>query len=86
MMAFERLERLVAEADVGSWDPDRPARAVVVRDDGSAGLRFETLRRDGTWALAHEEPAVALADDAAVDDLVARALSTFLMKHPTWPR
>ena len=68
------------------WDPARPTRVQVVDEGCLTGLRFFVKRRDGSWSLAHEELPVALATPADVDELLARALSIFLMKHPGWPR
>lgn len=80
------LDRKIRQAFSEEWDPDRPTRVQVVEEECMTGLRFLVKRRDGSWALAHEEPPVTLATAADVDELLAQALSIFLMKHPGWPR
>lgn len=80
-----QLTKKVTEAFATPWDPDRPTRVEIVESDGLVGLRFFAQRRSGEWALVHEEPSVYLASETDADDLLARGLSIFLMKHPTWP-
>lgn len=80
------LDRKLAEFFAEEWDPARPTRAEVIESDGSLGLRFFVRRADGSWIVVHEEPLVSLTTNIDVDDLLARGLSIFLMKHPAWPR
>jgi hypothetical protein len=80
------LDRKLAESFAQEWDPARPTRAEIVEHDGSVGLRFFARKPDGTWVVVHEEASVAVATEIDADDLLARGLSTFLMKHPAWPR
>lgn len=79
------LAKKLSEAVATPWDPDRPTRVELVDQGGLAGLRFFALKRSGEWVMVHEEPPVPLASETDADDLLARGLSTFLMKHPTWP-
>lgn len=80
------LDSKVRQAFAEEWDPLRPARVEVIGEGAEAGLRFLARRRDGSWSVVHEEPPVALVTNQDVDDLLARGLSIFLMKHPGWPR
>ena len=80
------LNRKLAELFREEWDPARPTRVETVERDGAVGLRFFVRKSDGTWVTVHDEPPVVLVTEADVDDLLARGLSTFLMKHPAWPR
>jgi hypothetical protein len=79
------LERKLAESFAQEWDPARPTRAEIVEQGDAVGLRFFTRKRDGGWVMVHDESPVVLATDDDVDDLLARGLSCFLMKHPAWP-
>lgn len=67
------------------WDPNRPTRVEVIEESGATGLCFLARRRDGTWSSVHEESPVPLETSADVDNMLARGLSLFLMKHPSWP-
>jgi hypothetical protein len=80
------LERKLAESFAEEWDPARPTRVETVESDGAVGLRFFARKPDGAWIAVHDEAPVLLATETDVDDLLARGLSTFLMKHPAWPR
>lgn len=80
------LDRKLAESFAEEWDPARPTRVETIDRDGAVGLRFFARKSDGTWVKVHDEPAVALVTEVDVDDLLASGLSTFLMKHPAWPR
>jgi hypothetical protein len=80
------LDQKLAESFAEEWDPARPTRAEVIESDGSLGLRFFVRKADGSWIVFYEEPAVPLTTNSDVDDLLARGLSVFLMKHPAWPR
>ena len=51
----------------------------------TVGASYLVQQRDGTDAVVHDEAPVTLADEQAADDFLARGLSSFLMKHPTWP-
>lgn len=80
------LDRKLAELFAEEWDPARPTRVQTIDRDGAVGLRFFVRKSDGTWVKVHDEPAAALVTEVDVDDLLASGLSTFLMKHPAWPR
>jgi hypothetical protein len=80
------LDRKLAESFAEQWDPARPTRVETVEQDGAVGLRFLVRKSDGNWVKVHDEPPVRLTTEADVDDLLANGLSTFLMKHPAWPR
>lgn len=80
------LDTKLQQAFSEEWDADRPTRVEIFEEGGATGLRFLARRRDGSWSPVHEEPPVALATPGDVDDMLARALSVFLMKHPGWPR
>ena len=80
------LERKLAESFAEQWDPARPTRVETVEHDGAVGLRFFARKSDGNWVAVHDEPPVVLATEVDIDDLLANGLSTFLMKHPAWPR
>ncbi len=80
------LESKLFEAFAEEWDPERPTRAEIVGDGNRIGLHFFAKRRDGSWTLVHDEPAIHLATETDAADLLARGLSIFLMKHPGWPR
>ena len=58
----------------------------VADDAVIAGLAFLVQSKAGSWVEMHREPAAKLASEAEVDDLLARGLSIFLMKHPSWPK
>ena len=83
---FEKLRTMLDQAFSEEWDPKRPIRFEIVDEESESVLRFFVKRRDASWDVAHEEPVVGIAHMQDVDDLVARALSTLLMKHPGWPR
>lgn len=84
--AYQSLEKKLAEAFAQQWDANRATRVEIVRAvDDAAGLRFSTQKSDGSWAVVHEEPPIRLATETDADDLLARGLSIFLMKHPAWP-
>ena len=80
------LMRKLDQAFADEWDPNRPTRVEVIEESGATGLCFLARRRDGSWSCAHEEPPVPLSTSADVDNMLARGLSLFLMKHPSWPR
>lgn len=82
----DHLRKKLDEAFARDWDPVRPTRAETVEEGAACGLRFLARRRDGSWAVVHEEPPAALATVEEADDFLATALSKFLMKHPGWPR
>jgi|GEM_PF-4355493 len=83
-MLLKELKAKVRDAFSYQWDPDRPTRAGVFEDGKKVGLRFEALGRSGSWVTVHEEEPVALLTQDDADDLLAQALSIFLMKHPGW--
>jgi hypothetical protein len=87
-----RVERKVAEAQSARWEHSQP---VTIRLDpppeisGHAvitGLAFLVQSERGSWVEIHREPAAKMASEGEVDDLLARGLSIFLMKHPSWPK
>jgi hypothetical protein len=80
------LDRKLAESFAEEWDPARPTRVETMEHDGAVGLRFFVSKSDGSWVTVHDEPPVVLTTEVDVDDLLASGLSTFLMKHPAWPR
>lgn len=80
------LQAKLQQAFSEEWDPERPTRFEIFEQSGAIGLRFIVRRQDGTWSAVHEEPPVTLLSPDEVDDLLARALSVFLMKHPGWSR
>jgi hypothetical protein len=80
------LDRKLVESFAEEWDPSLPTRAETVESDGAVGLRFFARKPDSAWVVVHDEPPVVLATEIDVDDLLARGLSNFLMKHPAWPR
>jgi hypothetical protein len=80
-----KLDQKVAESFAQEWDPARPTRAEVIEQGNAVGLRFFVQKRNGAWVAVHDESPAVLATDDDVDDLLARGLSTFLMKHPAWP-
>ena len=80
------LERKLAESFAQEWDPSRPTRVETVESNGAVGLRFLVRKGNGSWVAVHDEAPAALETETDVDDLLARGLSTFLMKHPAWPR
>jgi hypothetical protein len=89
----DKLERKLAEARASTWEHTQPLEIALDLDesdagDGSvvAGARYLVQKRSGEWVTVHEEPAVKMSDEIAVDDFLARGLSIFLMKHPSWPR
>lgn len=80
------LDRKLRQAFSEEWDLKRPTRVEMIQIGDLIGLRFLVRRRDASWAVVYEESPVALETTAAVDEMLARALSMFLMKHPGWPR
>lgn len=80
------LDRKLAQSFAQQWDPERPTRAELVEHEGAIGLRFSARKLDGSWVVVHDEAPVMLATEIEADDLLARGLSIFLMKHPAWPR
>jgi hypothetical protein len=87
-----RIERKVAEAQAARWEHSQPLAIRLdpppeIADDAViAGLVFSVQSKAGAWVEVHREPAAKLASEAEVDDLLARGLSVFLMKHPSWPK
>jgi hypothetical protein len=89
---LDDLRLKIARVMQQPWEHTQPISiklhpATAMRSDGilTAGLRYLVQGRDGTWVEVHADPLVALADEAAIDDLLAHGLSIFLMKHPGWP-
>jgi len=80
------LERKLAESFAEEWDLARPTRVETIESDGAIGLRFFARKPDGVWVMVHDETPVPLEREIDIDDLLARGLSIFLMKHPAWPR
>lgn len=80
------LEKKMREAFQDEWDPKRPTSFEFIGDGNVVGLRFYKRRQDGSLQLVYEEPPTSLTSKKCVDDLIARGLSIFLMKHPSWPR
>jgi hypothetical protein len=89
---LDRIERKVAEAQAARWEHSQPLAIRLdpppqIADDAViAGLAFLVQSKAGAWVEMHREPAAKLASEAEVDDLLARGLSIFLMKHPSWPK
>jgi len=89
---LDDLQLKIARVMKQPWEHTQPISielhpATAMRPDGmlTAGLHYLVQGRDGAWVEVYADPPVALADDAAVDDLLAHGLSIFLMKHPSWP-
>ena len=80
------LQLKLRQAFAEEWDPNRPSRVELVEEGCSTGLRFFVRRRDQSWVTVYETSPVKLITHEDVDDLVASALSVFLMKHTNWPR
>lgn len=74
------LKRAFAE----DWDPVRPTSAELFLSENKIGIRFFIRRNDLPAYVVHEEVASFLESREDADDFIARALSNFLMKHPTW--
>ncbi|GJL61926.1 MAG: hypothetical protein NPIRA04_05800 [Nitrospirales bacterium] len=89
-MSIHSLKKLVTkkltESFEEQWDRDRPTRFEVVEWGEKVGLLLFAQKSDGNWSLIHDEPPIYLETEVDVDDLLARALSIFLMKHPEWLR
>lgn len=80
------VEKKLSEAFAEEWDPRRPSTVEVVEEGQRIGLRFRVSGSKGVWKDIHDEPPVEIATARDAEDLVARGLSIFLMKHPVWPR
>jgi hypothetical protein len=89
---LDRIERKLAEAQAARWEHSQPLAIrldpppAIADDAVIAGLAFLVQSKAGAWVEMHREPATKLASEAEVDDLLARGLSIFLMKHPAWPK
>jgi hypothetical protein len=90
---LDKLQRKVAEARASTWEHTQPLEIELdlqgdTAGDGSvvAGARYLVRKQSGEWVTVHQEPVVRLSDEVAIDDFLARGLSVFLMKHPSWPR
>lgn len=87
-----RAERKVAESQSARWEhsqllaiwldpsPKMAGDAVIV------GFAFLVQSKRGSWVEIHRKPAAKLTSADEIDDLLARGLSIFLMKHPSWPK
>jgi hypothetical protein len=89
---LRRVERKVAEAQSARWEHSQP---LAIRLDPApqisgdvvvTGLAFLVQSECGLWIEIHREATVRIACEDGVDDLLARGLSIFLMKHPSWPK
>jgi hypothetical protein len=90
---LERLRRKLAVAAADREQNAQPQDAVL--DEGTAldtrgalqgAIYFRVQDAAGAWHVMHRETLDGVEDAAALDDVLARGLSLFLMKHPTWPR
>jgi hypothetical protein len=91
---LDELRRKLGQAFAVTWEHEEGMD--VVLDDGTAldpasgaldgGMSFRVRTHDGAWHIVHREQIENVRDSVALDDVVARGLSLFLMKHPTWPR
>ena len=88
-----RVKRQLGQAFLERWSKARDAEAVLDEDthfDRAAGglvggVTFFLTARDGRRVAIHRERMGVLRTGEEVDDWLARALSIFLYKHPTWP-
>jgi hypothetical protein len=87
-----RLERKLDEARSAHWEHTQPIAIAldpaprVAGDVITAGLVFRVQSSRREWIEVHREPQIAMRREDDVDDLLARGLSIFLMKHPAWPK
>lgn len=88
---LQYLQRKVGQALDETWSHTPPISIqlsqIETGCDGSitVGASYLVRRRDGIYAVVHDEPAVTLVNEQVVDDFLARGLSSLLMKHPVWP-
>jgi len=80
------IQKKLDEGFQKKWHPQRLSRAEVFEINEAIGLRFYVQNKNVCWILVHDEPPVELADETQAEDLVARGISSFLMKHPLWPK
>lgn len=89
---LQRLERKLDEARSSPWDHTQPIAIDldptprIAADALAAGLVFRVQSSRSEWVEVHREPETAMMREDDVDDLLARGLSVFLMKHPGWPK
>jgi hypothetical protein len=89
---IRRIERKVAEAQSARWEHSQPLAIQIdpapeiSGDAVVAGFAFLVKSGPGSWIEIHREPATKMVCADEVDDLLARGLSIFLMKHPSWPK
>lgn len=89
---LQRLERKLDEARASPWEHTQPIAIDldpaprVSGDAVTAGLVFRVQSSRREWIEVHREPEIAMTGEDEVDDLLARGLSVFLMKHPGWPK
>jgi hypothetical protein len=93
MTLLTDLQRKLDESLASTWDHLQPIDirldpAPQEEADGTlkAGAVYLVQSRPGDWVEVHREPVVLMGDGDAVDDFLARGLSTLLMKHPSWPK
>lgn len=80
------VQKKIDEGFQKEWHPHRQTRADVFEANNAIGLKFYVQNKDACWMLMHEETPVRLNDENQAEDLVARGISSFLMKHPLWPK
>lgn len=81
-----KLKAVLTESFRETWDHRRPARFEIVEHGEMVGIRFWVQDRDGKEHGVYEEPPQLVHTEEDVAQVVSKALSTFLMLHPTWPR
>lgn len=90
-----KVEKKLNEAFSEIW-PNRPEIKAVLDDNTHYNATKEGLeggvsylsysKRQAEWILIHHEPMHLLQNEEAIDDWVAKGLSTLLMLHTRWPK
>jgi hypothetical protein len=89
---LHRLERKLDEARASPWEHGQPIAIDldpaprVSSDAVTVGLVFRVQSSRHEWIEVHREPETEMTREDEVDDMLARGLSVFLMKHPAWPK
>jgi hypothetical protein len=88
-----RLQRKLAEAAADKAE-HKNVQDIQLDDDTrldgdgrlTGGLSFRVRDSKGAWHVVHRERMDGLLEASELDDVLARGISIFLMKHPSWPQ